>query len=178
MSGVTVSTGGTVELVGGAALPPGLNLLQGAILALGSGEVFSGFRVGGILVVASGGTASGTTILNGGRIPRSFPPAASRATPTCRAVASSSCPQAAWPIRPLFSAAVPRTSAPAAPMGASISGGGKLFIQSGGTAIDITIFSGGSAINSAGGKLDVVVSAMDSGALVNSGTVNVQMAVR
>jgi putative tryptophan/tyrosine transport system substrate-binding protein len=30
-------------------------VIEGAILALGSGEVFSGFRVGGILVVASGG---------------------------------------------------------------------------------------------------------------------------
>jgi autotransporter passenger strand-loop-strand repeat protein len=58
--------------------------------------------------------------------------------------------------------------------GARISRGGKLFIQSGGTAIDITIFSGGTAINSASGSLDVVVSATDSGALVNSGAVNVR----
>jgi autotransporter passenger strand-loop-strand repeat protein len=58
--------------------------------------------------------------------------------------------------------------------GARISGGGKLFIQSGGTAIDITIFSGGSAVNSAHGELGVVVSATDSGVLVNSGTINVR----
>ena len=62
--------------------------------------------------------------------------------------------------------------------GARISGGGKLFIQSGGTAIDITIFSGGSAINSRGGNVDVMVSATDSGTLINSGTVNVLMAAR
>src|SRR5262249_6747322 len=42
------------------------------------------------------------------------------------------------------------------------------------TAIDPTIFSGGSAINSRGGNLDVAVSATVAGVLVNSGTVNVQ----
>ena len=57
---------------------------------------------------------------------------------------------------------------------ATVFGGGKLFVRSGGSAVDITIASGGTAINSVGGNLDAVVSATDSGTLVNSGAVNVR----
>jgi autotransporter passenger strand-loop-strand repeat protein len=58
--------------------------------------------------------------------------------------------------------------------GVTVESGGKLIVFSRGTGIDFTVDSGGTAINSAGGSLDVVVSATNSGVLVNSGIVNVQ----
>jgi autotransporter passenger strand-loop-strand repeat protein len=87
VSGLSVSAGGTLELVGGAALPSGATLALGYILAFGSGQgsannnIGSGVIIellsggtdisatvsgGGTLIVAAGGTASGTTILRGG----------------------------------------------------------------------------------------------------------------
>ena len=56
----------------------------------------------------------------------------------------------------------------------TVESGGKLIVFSGGTGIDFTVDSGGTAINSAGGSLDVVASATNSGVLVNAGIVNVQ----
>ena len=142
-------------------------------MALGSGEVFSGFRVGGILVVASGGTASGSTILNGGTEIVSAGGIASDTNVSSGGALIVSSGGVADPTT-IFRGGTETVRAGGTDDGARISSGGKLFIQSGGTAIDITIFSGGSAINSAHGELDVVVSAADSGVLVNSGTINVR----
>jgi hypothetical protein len=46
-------------------------------------------------------------------------------------------------------------------------------VQSGGSAVDLTVQSGGSAVVSAGGEFDVVVSAANSGTLVDFSTVKV-----
>ena len=57
-----------MELVGGVTLPPSVKLSAGAILALGSGEVFSGFIVssGLTLKVLSFGTDLSATVSAGG----------------------------------------------------------------------------------------------------------------
>jgi hypothetical protein len=80
VSGATVSSGGTVELVGGAALPPSVKLSAGAILALGSGEVLSGFTVtSGLTVkVLSGGSDINAAISAGGAVMRPGPKTFSR----------------------------------------------------------------------------------------------------
>jgi hypothetical protein len=46
-------------------------------------------------------------------------------------------------------------------------------VQSGGSAVDLTVQNGGSAVVSAGGVLDVVTSAANSGTFIDSGAVNV-----
>ena len=70
ISGTIISSGATVELVGGGTgLPPGVTIPAGAVLALGSGN-FSGLTVssGHTLKVLSGGTDFGAIVSGGGTI--------------------------------------------------------------------------------------------------------------
>ena len=182
-----------MELVGGIALPPGVQLSAGAILGL-AGGAFSGLTVssghtvkilsggtdlgatvsgGGTLIVGAGGTDSGATIRKGGVEIVSAGGAAIDAKVSSGGALVVSSGGVADPTT-IFSGGTETIRAGGTDDGARISSGGKLFVQSGGTAIDVTIFSGGSAVNSAHGELDVVAGATDSGVLVNSGTINVR----
>ena len=57
--------------------------------------------------------------------------------------------------------------------GITIDSGAKVFLQSGGSAVDLTVLSGGSAVVSAGGVFDVVTSAANFGTLIEFGAVHV-----
>jgi autotransporter passenger strand-loop-strand repeat protein len=151
VSSVTVSSGGTVELVSGVTLPPGVKFSVGGILALGPGEVFSGFTVtsgltlevlsggtdfgaivsgGGTLVVGSGGTDSGTTILKGGSEKVSF---------------------GGTGINTSINGGGTEIAAGGIASDTVVSSGGALVVSSGGVADPTTILKGGSETVSAHG---------------------------
>ena len=68
-NGTTISSGGTLELLGGATAS-GTMISSGGALEIGSGFTISGYVVssGISLEVASGGTASGVSVSSGGAV--------------------------------------------------------------------------------------------------------------
>ena len=172
-SGATILKGG-VEKVTFGGIGIDTSLKSGGTEIVSAGGVASDTNVssGGVLVVSSGGVADPTIVLSGG-------------SETVSAGGTDLGAQVAGGRLVVLSGGTAVGGAVSSggteivsghgfDASATVFSGGKLFVQSGGTAIDITIVSGGTAINSVGGSFDAVVSATDSGTLINSGAVDVQ----
>ena len=154
VSGVSLVSGATVELVGGIPLPSGIAIPAGGILGI-AGGVYSALPVssgrtlkvlsggtdlgamvsgGGTLVVAAGGTDSGATILKGG---------VAKVTFGGIGIDTS-----------ISSGGTEIVSAGGVASDTSVSRGGALIVSSGGVADPTNIFSGGTETIRAGGTDD------------------------
>jgi autotransporter passenger strand-loop-strand repeat protein len=172
-SGATILKGGVEKVTsGGASIDVALK--SGGTEIVSAGGVASDTNVssGGALVVSSGGTADPSTIFSGGSETVSAGGTdlgAQVAGGRLFVLSGGTAVGGA-----ISSGGTEIVSGHGFDASATVFGGGKLFVRSGGSAVDITSASGGTAINSVGANLDAVVSATDSGTLVNSGAVNVR----
>ena len=181
----SILSGGVLELVGSSATSAGVTVSKSAILELGSGYVATGNV--SITEVLAGGTQSGGAILSGGMITVLYGGLTSNLSISRGGTLVVLSGGLADPTT-IYSGGKEVVSANGTDAGAQISGGTQLVyglasgvtifaglqvVESGGTAVDVTIYSGGTTINAVGGTISVQDGATVSGTLVNSGAVNV-----